>query len=125
VAEVGEVHAIFQKVFQGKPVNPEKLKDELGDVVWFASEIALGAESDIKWPEAQHSSVPATLAAMAWMAGIISLQGTQEPYLHLNLNDIVQYVANVAHSYNWTLQDVIDYNVQKLRQRYPVGFEVK
>ena len=125
VAEVGEVHAIFQKVYQGKPVDPEKLKDELGDVVWFATEIAISAEATLSWPETEVTKVPDTLSSMAWVTGIISLQGNKEPYLRLNLNDVLRYVGNVALAYGWTFQEVIDYNVQKLRQRYPNGFQVK
>lgn len=39
-AEVGEIHSIFQKKYQGHLVEPEKILDELGDLLWFVSETA-------------------------------------------------------------------------------------
>ena len=40
VAEVGEIHSIYQKEYQGHPVDNEKVLDELGDLLWFVSETA-------------------------------------------------------------------------------------
>lgn len=39
-SEVGEIHAIFQKSYQGHPVKIEQIVDELGDLLWFAAELA-------------------------------------------------------------------------------------
>jgi NTP pyrophosphatase (non-canonical NTP hydrolase) len=33
-AELGEIHALFQKKFQGHEVDEEKLKEEAGDLIW-------------------------------------------------------------------------------------------
>lgn len=39
VGELGEIHSIYQKVFQGHPdPNPEHLKKEVGDLLWFIAE---------------------------------------------------------------------------------------
>lgn len=38
-AEVGEIHAIYQKGFQGHTVSNEKVMDELSDLLWFAAEL--------------------------------------------------------------------------------------
>lgn len=38
-SEVGEIQGIFQKAYQGHPIDPEKVKDELGDLAWFAAEL--------------------------------------------------------------------------------------
>jgi len=38
VAEIGELHGIFQKVYQGHPATDEHLKKELGDLLWFIAE---------------------------------------------------------------------------------------
>lgn len=37
--EVGEVHSLFQKVFQGHALDDEHLKKEIGDVLWFIAEL--------------------------------------------------------------------------------------
>ena len=44
-AEAGEVSSILQKMYQGRPINPARLKDELGDVLYAVMYIA--AECDI------------------------------------------------------------------------------
>lgn len=37
--EVGEVHSLFQKVYQGHDLDTEHLKKEIGDVLWFIAEL--------------------------------------------------------------------------------------
>ncbi len=37
--EVGEIHSLFQKEFQGHPLDPDHLKKETGDALWMISEI--------------------------------------------------------------------------------------
>lgn len=37
-AEVGEVHGLYQKIYQGHDVREEELKKELGDLMWFVAE---------------------------------------------------------------------------------------
>ncbi len=39
-AEVGEIHSLYQKQYQGHGFSPERAKEELGDVLWFVSEYA-------------------------------------------------------------------------------------
>ena len=36
--EIGEIHSIYQKRFQGHAIDPEKLKLELGDLMWGIAE---------------------------------------------------------------------------------------
>lgn len=38
VAEIGELHGIYQKVYQMHPAQDEHLKKELGDLLWFIAE---------------------------------------------------------------------------------------
>ena len=37
-AEIGEIHGIYQKSYQGHEVNEDDLKKELGDLCWFVAE---------------------------------------------------------------------------------------
>ncbi len=37
--EVGEIHSLFQKEYQGHPFDPDHLKKETGDALWMISEI--------------------------------------------------------------------------------------
>ena len=47
-SEAGEVAAIMQKVYQGKPFDVEHMKKEVSDVLWFVAQIcnALGTDID-------------------------------------------------------------------------------
>jgi len=38
-AEVGEIHGIYQKVYQGHIFNPKDFMKELGDLLWFLAEL--------------------------------------------------------------------------------------
>lgn len=37
--EVGEIHSLFQKELQGHDFDDEKLKKEVGDLLWFIAEL--------------------------------------------------------------------------------------
>ncbi len=39
-SEVGELHGIYQKMYQGHEWNPEHVKRELGDILWMLAEAA-------------------------------------------------------------------------------------
>lgn len=43
--------------------------------------------------------------------------------LQEELGDVLWYVAEVASAMGWTLEDVARGNIDKLRRRYPAGFE--
>lgn len=38
VAEIGELHSLYQKVYQGHAIDQEHAKKELGDLLWFIAE---------------------------------------------------------------------------------------
>ena len=40
------------------------------------------------------------------------------------IGDIMWYVAMMCHSFGWELDDILQMNVDKLRARYPDGFDV-
>lgn len=66
-SELGEIHGIFQKAYQGHEVDKLEVKKELGDLLWFIAELATSA--------------------------------------------------------GWTLDEIASLNIAKLMKRYPKGFE--
>lgn len=38
VGEIGELHSLYQKIYQGHPFDEEHAKKELGDILWFIAE---------------------------------------------------------------------------------------
>ena len=52
VGEVGELHSLYQKVYQGHEMDREHAMKELGDLLWFIAEYctACGVDlDDIMW----------------------------------------------------------------------------
>ena len=37
--ETGEIHSLYQKVYQGHPLRKDAVLDELGDLLWFVMEL--------------------------------------------------------------------------------------
>ena len=68
VGEIGEMHSIYQKIYQGHSFDGEHMKKELGDLLWFVAEYCTGM--------------------------------------------------------NWDMSEVAQLNIDKLRARFPEGFEV-
>lgn len=68
-SEVGEIHSLYQKVYQGHALDTADVVDELGDLLWFAGELC----------------------------DVLGLR--------------LEYVAT--------------HNVEKLKQRYPEGFDAE
>lgn len=69
VSEIGEIHSIYQKIYQGHDINDEHLKKEVGDLLWF--------------------------------------------------------IAEYCTANGWTLEEVMQMNIDKLKARYPKGFEAE
>ena len=69
VSEVGEIHGIYQKIYQGHTPEEEHLKKEVGDLLWF--------------------------------------------------------IAEYCTAMGWKLEDIMQLNIDKLKARYPEGFEAE
>lgn len=67
VGEVGEIHSLYQKIYQGHELDEEHLKKEFGDLLWFIAEFATNA--------------------------------------------------------GWNFEELMIMNIEKLKARYPEGFE--
>jgi NTP pyrophosphatase (non-canonical NTP hydrolase) len=69
VGEVGELHSIYQKKYQGHPFDENHAKKELGDLLWM--------------------------------------------------------IAEYCTVHGWSLEDVMQMNIDKLKARYPEGFDAE
>lgn len=68
-SEVGEIHGIYQKLYQGHAIPIEHMKKELGDLLWF--------------------------------------------------------IAEYCTVMNWDLEEIMYMNIEKLKARFPDGFEAE
>lgn len=48
-----------------------------------------------------------------------------EEHLKKELGDILWYAAMMCESFGWYLDDIMQMNIDKLRKRYPDGFDVE
>ena len=69
VGEIGELHSLYQKTYQGHEIDREHAKKELGDLLWF--------------------------------------------------------IAEYCTANGWDLGEIAQMNIDKLKARYPEGFEVE
>ena len=68
VGEIGEIHSIYQKIYQGHGYDEAHLTKEVGDLLWF--------------------------------------------------------IAEYCTAHGWKLGDVMQLNIDKLKARFPDGFDV-
>jgi len=47
-AEVGEIHGLYQKTYQGHPMDIEHLKKEIGDCLWFIAELCTANQFELE-----------------------------------------------------------------------------
>lgn len=69
IAEIGELHSIYQKAYQGHSMTKEHVQKELGDLLWF--------------------------------------------------------IAEYCTVLDWTLEEIMIMNIEKLYGRYPDGFDAE
>lgn len=46
-----------------------------------------------------------------------------EDHAKKELGDVLWYVAEIAHSFGWNLDEIMQMNIDKLKTRYPKGFD--
>lgn len=46
IAEVGELHSLYQKTYQGHPFDEDHAKREVGDILWMVAEYCTA----MSWP---------------------------------------------------------------------------
>lgn len=48
VGEIGEIHSLYQKMYQGHEYTQEHMKKELGDLLWFIAEYCTVMEWELE-----------------------------------------------------------------------------
>ena len=48
-----------------------------------------------------------------------------ENHAKKELGDVLWYCAEIAHSFGWNLDEVMEMNIDKLKARYPEGFDTE
>jgi hypothetical protein len=110
LAEIGELAAIYQKsVRDGVPVDRDRVRAELGDVLWYVA--ACATLSDLKMSDlGMHAPQP----------GLSMLQLVQAATWH-SLTTLPGLVAEIAGRHGLGLAEVMEANVDKLARRAATG----
>ena len=48
-----------------------------------------------------------------------------EEHAQKEMGDVLWYVAMICHSFGWDMDAIMQQNIEKLKARYPEGFDVK
>ena len=140
IGESGELVDVYKKwVYQSKPGTPlpaERLADELGDVIWYLAEIADGMEKNLAdvicadFDRLDDSVAKAkTMPSLRWIilhimenALLIEKAASSDKmqvYMHL----IMEHAAQLARWINIPMAEIAEQNIEKLKKRYPNGFD--
>jgi NTP pyrophosphatase (non-canonical NTP hydrolase) len=57
--------------------------------------------------------------------GILHEHGISKDVLKEELGDLLWYIAGLCTQFGISLEDVMTYNIEKLRNRYPEGFSIE
>ena len=141
--EAGECVDILKKhMFQGHELDVDHLLNELGDVCWYT--MLLIVESGIEasmileyvdrivhvkpWKEETIDMGLSYVLGLNKDCGYIidiyySSIGNPGSRLYGTLRNIFYNIIKAANMFDKTLEDVFDINYEKIKKRYPEGFE--
>lgn len=135
VGELGEVMDIIKKIIgHGHPVNKEKLADECGDVFWYIAEAAtlLNMRLELRdgvvlsHRDAFVQAWRVTRRVVMFGDGFACTSTTTGTAIstmsHEWLETVFGEFVNLVATLELDIQDVLHRNVEKLRKRYPEGF---
>lgn len=145
--EAGEVNDFFKKhYFHGHPLDREKLKKELGDVLWYVAfgADAIGAKLDeigvradamrLLWAgagENEAATVSRAIKMLAFAAGNANYRVLCAQRFHIeaanagiaeDLARVMFHVQEIAETFAFSIDEIMVANVAKCRARYPNGF---
>ena len=135
--ETGEVLENINRYYDNETLEiskPEKIKDELGDVLWYLSDIAFKHNqklSDIHYPGTYCCIKDAGINLAIASANVADYLKKVYGHNHtINLERlkellgvVLHYMGVISHHSKFDLTDVMDMNIEKLMKRYPEGFE--
>ena len=137
VGETGEVFEIFKKHwYHGKKLDLNKLKEELGGVLWYLFGIAtlLDIQVEIKSrePITENETVEDALHHLNTHVtaniynDVFNLGVDVISFGHIDnveFSSGVLDIAIIAAKNGTSLNDVMEYNITQLKERHPNGFD--
>lgn len=142
IGESGEIVDIMKKyMFQSKPDTPlpvDKLIDEMGDVMWYIAEIITGMGCTLEvvhdcpgkkqfkpgielFELAANMSVNAACVYLRFY--VINEDIKSKISILFYLGDIYNILCEMCNRFGVTPRYIMSRNIEKLRKRYPDGFD--
>ena len=145
IGETGELVDVYKKwQHQSGPnakLPAEKFADELGDVLWYLAELASGmgcslssiAGRDFSDLNERARKTRAEKTIRSVVTGLSSranrlnraIQMSDNPGAAAQIRWILMGAARMAYSIGWTMEEVAARNIEKLKKRYPNGFDAQ
>lgn len=116
--ELGEVLGVLKKhIWHGHELNKQKLTEECGDVLWYF--VAL---ENCIFNSKYNNLINIYIYKTSDIKNLLSqlLNNNIE-----NKQNTVNIILSVAAFYGIDLNEIIEYNINKLNKRYPNGFDKK
>jgi len=135
IGETGEIVDYIKKVeFHGHELKREKLIEELGDLMWYVASVGTLNNFSMELAEPPFDGVALYAQERNLSCLAMNLFGDVSDFLH-ELRDpliapytyvrVVHKIVLLAGYVDATLSDVMEHNIEKLKKRYPNGFEPK
>ena len=146
LGETGEIADLLKKYkYQSLPGTPPpyaKITEELGDVLWYAAELATGLEKSLqeiaggdflKYEDAAASpakrkrQIDRVILGLCDNAHNICFFAKKDDFERVEgyMRKLLVSAACLAHICGSCLRETAEGNIEKLRRRYPAGFDAK
>lgn len=134
IGETGEIVDYIKKVkFHGHELKRKKLMEELGDLMWYVASVATRYRFNLsKYEEhipktvamiAASKRAPIEVITLSLYHGADSLVSALVCPSALAYFSVLEYIQWLADLVGATLSEVMEYNIKKLKKRYPDGFD--
>lgn len=116
IGEIGETANLYKKLIRDN--KQHDLKDELGDVCWYAAMLATDCGIKLRDCRDVEMSDMSTLLIRLGLSGASAAAGLTVP---VNLDRVMCCVEALAGHIGTTLSAVLDRNIEKLTNRKKFG----
>ncbi len=126
IGETGEVSELVKKDrFHGKPLNVDRLIEEVGDALWYTAAEFTASELEMSIIDKTTFEELDAIAAIHELTDSLAIFGI---YGTLSAGDVpasanrMCLLARILQNHGATLAQAAERNIEKLTTRYPNGF---
>lgn len=146
IGEAGELVDVYKKwMYQSGPkaaLPVKQIAEELGDMLWYMAEIAAGMESEmldiigsdfrdidarVKRRPVKRTTIRGLVTSIAGRAYELNRMICRSEWrgADTHMRRIIINMGHVAYKAGLTLEEIAEQNIEKLKKRYPKGFDAE